>query len=514
MKLSVPGWWRRRSLRARLTITTTAGLAIALIAAAMLLHVALRASLITGLDAGARQGAEEVAALSDAHRLPRPVLVAPGNVTVQVLNAAGRIVDTSPGADRLVPLLPPALATADARAGRAVLMDGRPLGIPNRIRVVTVPARGNQIVIAAVGFDQVDQSVAALTRALLVGTPLLLLLLAGATWLVVGSALRPMAALQRGAQDVTATGHLNALPVPEARDEVRDLAVTLNDMLARLEAAQQRQRGLVSDTAHELRSPIASIRTQLEVALDYPERQDWAMTAADVLADTLRLARLAEDLLVLARLDERGAAVPDGKSAGRTGALAQGALGADSPAGGALAAVARAGDAPAAAASGAGPGGVTSAQRTVDLAALATEEAGRLAGARVCVNLTAAEPCTVAGDTDGLRRLIDNLIENAVRYAKSRVDVAVALDDDQARLTVTDDGPGIPSDADRERAFGRFVRLDDARSRDDNGTSGAGLGLAIVRATANAHGGSAWLEDASPGLRAVVCLPLAATAQK
>lgn len=469
MKLSVPGWWRRRSLRARLTITTTAGLAIALIAAAMLLHVALRASLITGLDAGARQGAEEVAALSDAHRpLPHPVLVAPGTVTVQVLNAAGRIVDTSPGADRLVPLLPPALATADARAGRAVLMDGRPLGIPNRIRVVTVPARGNQIVIAAVGFDQVDQSVAALTRALLVGTPLLLLLLAGATWLVVGSALRPMAALQRGAQDVTATGHLNALPVPEARDEVRDLAVTLNDMLARLEAAQQRQRSLVSDTAHELRSPIASIRTQLEVALDYPERQVWAMTAADVLADTLRLARLAEDLLVLARLDERGAAVPDAKPAGRT----------------------------------------------VDLAALATDEAGRFAGARVCVNLTAAEGCAVAGDTDGLRRLIDNLIENAVRYAKSRVDVAVMLDGDAARLTVTDDGPGIPSDADGERAFGRFVRLDDARSRDDNGTSGAGLGLAIVRATANAHGGSAWLEDASPGLRAVVCLPLAATASK
>lgn len=468
MKLSVPGWWRRRSLRARLTITTTAGLAIALIAAAMLLHVALRASLITGLDAGARQGAEEVAALSDAHRLPHPVLVAPGTVTVQVLNAAGRIVDTSPGADRLVPLLPPALATADARAGRAVLMDGRPLGIPNRIRVVTVPARGNQIVIAAVGFDQVDQSVAALTRALLVGTPLLLLLLAGATWLVVGSALRPMAALQRGAQDVTATGHLNALPVPEARDEVRDLAVTLNDMLARLEAAQQRQRSLVSDTAHELRSPIASIRTQLEVALDYPESQVWAMTAADVLADTLRLARLAEDLLVLARLDERGAAVPDAKPAGRT----------------------------------------------VDLAALATEEAGRFAGARVCVNLTAAEACAVAGDTDGLRRLIDNLIENAVRYAKFRVDVAVMLDGDEARLTVTDDGPGIPSDADGERAFGRFVRLDDARSRDDNGTSGAGLGLAIVRATANAHGGSAWLEDASPGLRAVVCLPLAAAASK
>ena len=97
------------------------------------------------------------------------------------------------------------------------------------------------------------------------------------------------------------------LPVPEARDEVRSLALTLNDMLARLAAAQQRQRALVSDTAHELRSPIASIRAQLEVALDHPEGQDWESTARDVHADVLRLARLAEDLLLLARLDEQPA---------------------------------------------------------------------------------------------------------------------------------------------------------------------------------------------------------------
>jgi signal transduction histidine kinase len=488
MNLSVPRWWRQRSLRARLTMTTTAGLAIALLAAAMLLHVALRASLITGLDATARQGAQEVAALAEARRpLPHPVPVAPGTITIQVLNRDGRIVDVSPGADWLVPLLPPLRAAADARAGRAVLMDGRPLGLPNRIRVVSVPARGEQTVIAAVPFDQVDQSVAALTRDLLVGTPLLLLLLAGATWLVVGSALRPISALRRGAQKVTVTGRPSALPVPEARDEVRDLAVTLNDMLTRLETAQRRQRNLVSDTAHELRNPIASMRTQLEVALDYPERQDWALTAADVLADTLRLSRLAEDLLVLARLDEMGPRVPGVSPDGDGG-----------PSAGGKAALT---------ASRGGPGVFTRTPRILDLAPLAAEEAERCAGTSVRVTLTAAEPCAVAGDAEGLRRLIDNLIENAVRYARSRVDVAVTLDGDQARLTVTDDGPGIPAEEDRERVFGRFVRLDDARSRDDDGTSGAGLGLAIVRATAHAHGGSAWLEDASPGLRAVVCLP-------
>ena len=167
--------------------------------------------------------------------------------------------------------------------------------------------------IAGVAFEPVTDSVLAVTHGLLVGTPVLLLLLAWVTWLVVGYTLRPISALRRGAQVVTATGQPRELPVPEARDEVHDLAVTLNDMLARLDAAQQRQRDLVSDTAHELRSPIASIRTQLEVALDHPEQQDWTETASDVLADTLRLARLAEDLLVLARLDERGTPAAAGR---------------------------------------------------------------------------------------------------------------------------------------------------------------------------------------------------------
>jgi signal transduction histidine kinase len=455
--MPAPRWWRRRSLRARLTVTTTAGLALALLAAALLLRGALHASLTRSVDGTARQGAREVAALADAHRLPDPVSVA-GTLTVQVLNARGRIVDASPLADRLVPLLPPSQAAANARTGRAVLMDGRPFDIPYLVRVVAVPARDGEVVIAAVDFDQVNDSVAVLTRGLLVGTPLLLLFLAGVTWLVVGSTLRPISALRRGAQIVTATGRPRELPVPEAQDEVHDLAVTLNDMLARLDTAQQRQRGLVSDTAHELRSPIASIRAQLEVALDHPEQQDWNATASDVLTDVLRLARLAEDLLVLARLDERSTRSPAG--------------------------------------------------RPVDLTALVTDEVHRLTGARVPVTASVMEACMVSGDAEGLRRLLRNLIENAQRYAKSRVDVGLRRDGGDALLMVSDDGPGIPA-GDRERAFDRFVRLDDARARDEDGSGGAGLGLAIVRATARAHGGSVCLDDAAPGLAVVVRLPAA-----
>jgi signal transduction histidine kinase len=438
-------------------MASTAGLAVVLVAGAMLLRGVLQASLTRQVDGTARQGGQEVAALIDENRLPDPVVVA-GPLTVQVLSADGRITDASPDTDRLVPLLPPARAAAVARTGRAVLLDGRPFGIPYLMRVVAVPADGHQTVLSAAVYTQVSDSMTALGRDLLVGTPLLLLLLAGTTWLVVGSTLRPIAALRRGAQVVTATGQARDLPVPEARDEVRTLAITLNDMLTRLDAAQRRQRSLVSDTAHELRSPIASIRTQLEVALDHPDQQDWNQTGRDVLADTLRLASLAEDLLVLARLDEYQPRAAAGKP--------------------------------------------------VDLAALAAEEAERSAGGRVPVTAWAAGPCVVTGEVEGLRRMLRNLIENALRYGKSGVEVVTLREAGEAVLTVSDDGPGIPA-ADRERAFDRFVRLDDARSRDETGTGGAGLGLAIVRAIARTHGGTAHLEAASPGLRAVVRLPAA-----
>jgi signal transduction histidine kinase len=452
------GWWRRRSLRARLTLITSAGLAVALALAAVLLASAVRSALINGLDVSARQGAVEVATLLDQGRLPSPVPVPPDTVTVQVLNASGQIVNVSPGADRLVSMLAPARARAAARTGQAQMLAGPPLGMPSLLRVVAVPASGGHVVIAAVSFAQVHDSLATLARALFIGTPLLFALLALAIWLVTGYTLRPIAALRRGAAEVTGNGVPRALPVPPARDEVRSLAVTLNDMLSRLAEAQQRQRDLVSDTAHELRSPIASIRAQLEVALDHPDGLDWAETARDVHADTLRLARLTEDLLLLARLD-----------------------------------------------------GQPLRRSTVDLAALCSSAAAGYAAARVPVRASAdAAPCPVAGDPDALRRLLVNLLDNAVRHAASQVCVSVCSEAAWAVLTVVDDGPGIPV-PERERVFGRFTRLDNARDR--TGEEGAGLGLAIVRSTAEAHGGSVSLGDAvsdgtGPGLRAVVRLPL------
>jgi signal transduction histidine kinase len=451
----VAGWWRRRSLRARLTLTTSAGLAVALAVAAVLLLNALRLSLNRALDDSARQGAVEVAALIDQDRLPDPVPVAAGTITIQVLDAQGRITDVSPGADRLVPLLPPGQAQLAARTGQARMLPGPPLGMPSLVRVVAVSADRGQVVLAAEPYAQVSDSLTTLARALLIGTPLLFGLLALATWLVTGYTLRPIAELRRGAAQVTETGVPRDLPVPLARDEVRSLAVTLNDMLSRLADAQQRQRDLVSDTAHELRSPIASIRAQLEVALDHPDGLDWTETARDVHADTLRLARLTENLLLLARLDEHRIR-----------------------------------------------------RSPVDLAAVCRSVSGRYGAARVPVRADAPAPCVLTGDPDALSRLLVNLLDNAVRHAGSQVCASARALDGWAVLEVTDDGPGIPAE-DTERAFGRFSRLDDARSRTgEEGPEGAGLGLAIVRATAEAHGGSVTLQDAGPGLRAIVRLPL------
>ena len=126
--------------------------------------------------------------------------------------------------------------------------------------------------------------------------------------------------------------------------------------------------------------------------------------------------------------------------------------------------------------------------------------------APVAVVADAPAPCPVSGDAEALRRMLVNLVDNAVRYARSRVTVAARPGGDAVLVTVTDDGQGIPA-VQAERAFERFTTLDDARARPDGDVAGAGLGLAIVRATALAHGGRAWLEDAEPGLRAAVRLP-------
>ncbi|MFD8255487.1 sensor histidine kinase [Streptomyces werraensis] len=291
---------------------------------------------------------------------------------------------------------------------------------------VETPDLGRLTVHAGAPLAAEHSAVGTALTAMLIGFPLLLGVVAGVTWLVTGRALRPVEGIRREMAAITASEDLRRrVPEPATHDEIARLARTTNATLAALETSVERQRRFVADASHELRSPIASLRTQLEVAAAHPDLLD----LDGAVEDTVRLQNLAADLLLLARLD--------------------------------------AGERP--------------AGTRVDLAALAREEAaGRR---RVTVE---AEPVEVSGSRGQLGRVLANLLDNAERHARERITVTVRREGGEAVVGVADDGEGV-AEADRERIFERFVRLDAARSRDDGG---AGLGLAIARDVAVRHGGT------------------------
>lgn len=456
--------WRRLGLRARLVWVSTAVLAVGLALGSLLLFAVMQFSLLRTLDDGATRTASDVAALVEADRLPDPIPLGQGSAITQVVDAQGRITAASVGADRLVPLLRPD-ELRRARAGQRLFVDGDRAGMAGELRVVAVPAGGAsdpQTVVVAVPLNDAWHSLHLLRVSLSVAFPLLVVALALLAWRMVGATLRPVEALRRSAEEITGDGRL---PLPEARDELYRLAATLNDMLDRLAAARARQRAFVADAAHELRSPLANMRTELEVAARLhdgapPGAGLTADLLADLLADVERLSALTDDLLLLARLDD--AAAPPAR------------------------------------------------RERVDVGQVAGDVAERYAEARVPVTAHLAGPLWTDGDPAQLDRIVANLVDNAVRHATSRVSLTAARDDTGVLVTVTDDGPGIPA-ADRERVFDRFTRLDDARARD---AGGAGLGLAIVRDLVRRHRGTVHLTDAGPvsgpGVRAEVRLPLSA----
>jgi signal transduction histidine kinase len=232
----------------------------------------------------------------------------------------------------------------------------------------------------------------------------------------------------------------------------------MNEMLDRLELAADRQRQFVSDASHELRSPLTTIRTQIEVADRHPDAAEWESVRGSMLDEVERLDDMVADLLQLARLDETG--------------------GGPTPA----------------------PAGTE-----VDLDELALHEATRLTSLGVAVDASGVGAVRVTGDGAALSRMVRNLADNAARHAGSRIALAVSLEHGQAVVRVDDDGAGVPT-GDRERVFERFTRLDESRTR---GVGGAGLGLALVRSVALAHGGTARVDD-SPlgGARFEVALPI------
>jgi signal transduction histidine kinase len=445
--------WRGQSLRARITIVATTLFAFAVITGAVLLLVLQRTSLIRSLDSQAIKTGQAVASTRVTGIKPTNVVAAAG-VQIQVLDKTGAVAAASGTADRVKPLLSPDELAA-AKRGQAIDIPAERGNTNQELRVLAVPA-GEETVLVASGLAGVEDSIRILRDAALIGCPLVLLAMGMATYFIVGRALRPVAGLRKGAQEITAADLADQrLPVPDAHDEIYRLAVTLNAMLDRIDAATKRQRTFVGDAAHELRSPLASLRLQLEVAQRVGPAKDWPGMLDEVLSDVDRLDQLVKDLLALARSDEAG--------------------------------------------------GVLRRREPVALDQLVTDVADDYLDARVRVR-SSTDAVSVDGDPEALRRVVVNLLDNAVRYARSEVTVDIAVNGDgTAELVIRDDGPGIPED-ERERVFDRFYRTHESRSRD---TGGTGLGLPIVRDVVRAHGGTVSLADNHPGLRATVIFPVA-----
>jgi len=474
-------WWRTRSVRARITVLATVAVAVFLALGSvggvrLVTYVLERAA-----DDRAHNQAVDIAALVRADRLPSPVPAGAGAVAVQVLDGAGRVLGASAGGDRLTSLVAVG-RLAELRAGNPVTVAASRLGNGEALQVVGLPAdtpSGARTVLVAVPADQVDRTAQVLAVAAVIGSALATAAFAASCWLVTGWALRPVTVLRRSASRITNAGTGRRLALPAADDEIRALAVTLNSMLGRLATSALQQRAFVADAAHELRSPLSSLRVQLEVEARHPDTAGREHLVRDLLAEVDRLEHLTSDLLELARLE----AVDTGTTAdtvdtGTTGDCAD------------LLSVA-----------------------TDVLASFMPPDGVTIALSAPRQRVAPAGP-VVRGDRDGVRAVVRNLVDNAARYATSCVDLEVGVQPEsgparRVSLVIRDDGPGI-DETDRARVFDRFTRLDSARSR---GTGGSGLGLSIVARTLRAQDASIELSDAAPsggptrGLRVVVTWP-------
>lgn len=440
-------------VRRSVVVSATLALAFALLAGALILRAQLRESLETSIAEQTLTRAEGVAALIATGDFNDVLL--PSDRTpawVQVVSEDGEIVAATPNVSELTHPFA-SLPTNDRPQVRR--MRGLAIDTGERVAVASVPVqvRGHRVtVLAASPLDLADATDAKVVRSLGILFSSLLLVAALVVWMAARRALRPVEAIRAEVAAITATDLSRRVPVPRADDEIARLATTMNDTLDRLELAAARQRRFVSDAGHELRSPLASLRNQLEASLYERPDPEWATTVADMRIDHDRLERLVADLLLLARNDEHK----------------------------------------------------TTIHEPVDLGYLARSEMNRRPGRDGVDRVVHAANVLVDGHSDSLVRVLRNLVDNAERHAESLVLVAVTSSAGCAVLSVEDDGPGI-AQADRAKVFDRFFRLDEARSVD---AGGSGLGLAIVNELVTRHGGDVAIEDGDHGVRFVVRIPL------
>jgi signal transduction histidine kinase len=289
--------------------------------------------------------------------------------------------------------------------------------------------------VVVTSLNDVDRRIEEVRNGLVIAIPLLIGFVGLVSWLMVDKSLEPVEAMRREVVAIAHTTLDRRVPEPSVRDELGRLAQTMNEMLDRLEKAAKVQRQFVSDASHELKSPLASMRTQLEVALTHPDQADWRITASNVLEESLRMQHLINELLELARMDEQD------------------------------------------------PDSYLGEQAILDLDDIVFTEAKTIQSRRVRTDGVSAGQ--VRGNSGQLRQVMRNLLDNAVRYAREEVRVGLETVHDHVILVVEDDGPGIPPH-ERDRIFDRFARVEESRSR---AGGGAGLGLAVVQGIVERHRG-------------------------
>lgn len=388
---------------------------------------------------------------------PLPAFALDRNAQAQVLAADGTVLAATRGLEGVGPVytLPTGATTPVRRQSTDITFD-------DEVRVAGARATigGEPVtVITLTTTDSLNQINETFSRLLLIGVPVILLLACVTVWLVVGRALRPVERIRRTVTEITAADLARRVPEPATRDEIGDLARTMNAMLARLEDSATRQRRFVADASHELRSPLAAIRTTLEVALAHPDSAPWPEIARRAARQSERLETLVRELLLLARGDDRH---------------------------------------------------LVERRRPVNLGRLVEDVRATSVPGQVSVEIDRAgagdSAVRVIGDPEQLARMVRNILDNAIRHARRTVVVSVTRagsEPDTAVVTVADDGPGVPA-AERERVFDRFVRLDPSRERSAGST---GLGLAIAKEIAVAHAGHIIIGEA-PGGGALVVITL------
>jgi heavy metal sensor kinase len=446
----------RIPIRLRLTLVFVVAIALVLAGTGLFVYLRLASGLDQTINQGLRARGADVSALvqqADTGLREAQQLPAATDGFAQVLLARGTLFDWTPGLSGRSLLSKPELTRANSgQSFISTTLQGE------HVRLLAFPLYAqnkNLVVVVGASLETRLNALEDLQAQLLLGGPIALLLASFAGYLLAGAALRPVERMGEQAATISAASPGRRLPVPPAEDELARLGRRLNQMLARLEAAHERERNFVSEASHELRTPLALMKTEIELALDEPGSVSSlrsALRSAGV--ETDRLARLADDLLLLARAD--------------AGALAL-------------------------------------RRSLIDVADMLDAVAARYqrraddAGRRI--EIDDSERPTILADQRRLEQALTNLVENALRHGAGTIRLAAAQHNGRLELRVTDEGRGFPSEF-LPHAFERFSRPDESRGR-----GGAGLGLGIVAAIAQAHGGAATAGNIGGGAEVTISVP-------